>query len=74
WQMYGYIVFAVTCVAYETFHAVFVANEVIAQAKLRQKLLNLTNGSMDRKELETFNYLYYLILIGIAIDWTAGTI
>ncbi|KAJ3309108.1 hypothetical protein HDV04_000483 [Boothiomyces sp. JEL0838] len=57
WQMYGYIVFAVTCVAYETFHAVFIANEVIAQAKLRQKLLNLTNGSVDRKELETFNYL-----------------
>ncbi|KAJ3268783.1 hypothetical protein HDV01_002297 [Terramyces sp. JEL0728] len=68
WHKWGYMLFTVTCITYESFHAIYVSRAVIAQAN-RKRALQLTGGSLTRA---VFNELYYLTLMGILIDWTAG--
>ncbi|KAJ3251980.1 hypothetical protein HK103_001893 [Boothiomyces macroporosus] len=70
WNTYGYIAFAIASLAYETFHAVFVARAVVHQIEKRKEMTN-TKGSADTSAFYT---LYRLVITGVAIDWTAAII
>ncbi|KAJ3325321.1 Squalene epoxidase [Boothiomyces sp. JEL0866] len=65
----GYLIFTVSCIIYESFHAVYVSRAVVAQAT-RKRTLQASRGTNDREAV--YAELYYLTLIGIFIDWTAG--
>lgn len=56
--------------AYETFHAVFVARAVVHQIEKRKEMTN-TKGTTDTSAFYT---LYRLVITGVAIDWTAAII
>ncbi|KAJ3325928.1 hypothetical protein HDV06_002313 [Boothiomyces sp. JEL0866] len=71
WYVYGYILFAVTSLCYETFHCYYVSNQIIQQSEMRNQLANVTGGSMETR---AYSNLYYLVLVGAAIDWIAAII
>ncbi|KAJ3268782.1 hypothetical protein HDV01_002296 [Terramyces sp. JEL0728] len=74
WDKYGYILFCVSCIAYETWHAIFVSKAVIDQARIRRKLIKKAATLTDSEEFSVFKTLYYLVIICVSIDWAAGLI
>ncbi|KAJ3325320.1 hypothetical protein HDV06_004179 [Boothiomyces sp. JEL0866] len=74
WDKYGYILFCISCIAYETWHAIFVAKAVVDQARIRRKLIKKAATAADAEEFSVFKTLYYFVIICVAIDWTAGLI
>ncbi|KAJ3272341.1 hypothetical protein HDV01_005775 [Terramyces sp. JEL0728] len=71
WHSAGYISFALTCLVYETFHAIYVSRSVVDQVQKRRQL---TNDQSKSDEEKVFNELYYLVVACIIIDWSAAII
>ncbi|KAJ3316375.1 hypothetical protein HDV06_003741, partial [Boothiomyces sp. JEL0866] len=71
WNSYGYIAFALLSIAYETFHAIFVARAVVSQIEKRREIVNSTSKSNDT---HVFYILFRLVITGVIIDWTAVVI
>ncbi|KAJ3319191.1 hypothetical protein HDV06_006631 [Boothiomyces sp. JEL0866] len=70
WHSIGYIAFALTCLVYETFHAIYVSKSVVEQVQKRRQLQNTNIINEER----AFDQLYYLVVLCIIIDWTAAII
>ncbi|KAJ3272340.1 hypothetical protein HDV01_005774 [Terramyces sp. JEL0728] len=72
WHFAGYLVFALTCLLYETFHAIYVSRSVVDQVQKRRQLVI---SSLSKKNEEAvFRELYYLVIVCIIVDWTAAII
>ncbi|KAJ3319192.1 hypothetical protein HDV06_006632 [Boothiomyces sp. JEL0866] len=72
WHFYGYLIFALTCLLYETFHAIYVSRSVVDQVQKRKQLI--ISSSSRKNEEKVFSELYYLVIICILVDWTAAIV
>ncbi|KAJ3258549.1 hypothetical protein HK103_003509 [Boothiomyces macroporosus] len=63
---YGYLLFCLTALLYETWHSIYVSRAVLKQLRIRRGLVNASKSS---NETHAFNSIYYLIGAGISLDW-----
>ncbi|KAJ3312462.1 hypothetical protein HDV04_003062 [Boothiomyces sp. JEL0838] len=72
WHFYGYLAFALACLFYETFHAIYVSRSVVDQVQKRKQLV--VSSSSKQNEEKVFHELYQLVIICILVDWTAAIV
>ncbi|KAJ3319193.1 hypothetical protein HDV06_006633 [Boothiomyces sp. JEL0866] len=67
WNSIGYKIFVLTCLVYETFHAIYISRSVSRQVERRKALISTSSDTHSK-----LRKLYYIIVIGLCVSWVGG--
>ncbi|KAJ3323557.1 hypothetical protein HDV06_001581 [Boothiomyces sp. JEL0866] len=63
---YGYILYCLVALSYETWHSIYVSRAVLKQLRIRNAMVHMKK---ENTETNAFNSIYYLIAGGLTLDW-----
>ncbi|KAJ3272339.1 hypothetical protein HDV01_005773 [Terramyces sp. JEL0728] len=70
WNSYGYKVFVITCLLYQTVHSIFISHSVNRQVERRKELL----GNKPSSTNDELRILYYLAVVGLCLTWIGAVL